>query len=131
MIGAGATAERYLLCRVGVYQLAIRTQAILRVWQRDAATAEPPYSAAPIDLRAMLDSPGTGAGFGVAFEMPERIDVLTVDSICGTANIAEVEFVALPLVFGFARALFDAACKNGFDGGHPLRLRSCPELSAN
>jgi hypothetical protein len=56
--------------------------------------------------------------------------VLIVDELGGLASLEDSEFVALPRVFDFARGLFDAACRREIAGGHPLRLRQEPELSA-
>ncbi len=119
-------ADRYLLCHVGRYSVSIRAQAIVRVWQTDPATKDPSYSAEPIDLRVLLG--GAGPGIAIAFETPATVEVLLVDRVSGMATIEEAEFFALPLIFGFARTLFDAACRRAIAGVHPLRLRRQPSL---
>ncbi|MHB8883832.1 MAG: hypothetical protein ACYC5H_01875 [Methylovirgula sp.] len=127
-------AARYLICRAGAYPVAVRTQTILRVWQRDEAISGPFASMASIDLRRSLLSFGTGPGFGIAFEMPEAVGVVIVDGVSGMKTIAEAEFVPLPRVFSFACGLFDGACRSAVEGGHPLRLRphlDVPEVLAD
>jgi hypothetical protein len=123
--------ERYLLCRVGRYPVAVRARAILRVWQRDLATTDASYVGEPIDLRILLSGASAEPGTGIAFETPDAVNVLIVDRVSGMATIAEAEFLALPLVFGYARSLFDAACRRVVEGGHPLRLRHRPSLPAS
>jgi hypothetical protein len=62
--------------------------------------------------------------------MADAVCVLIVDAVSEMANIAEDAFMALPGVFGFARGLFDAACRDPIGGAHPLRLRRQPSFEA-
>lgn len=96
-----------------------------------APTPDRFYGVEPIDLRGLLGSVGSGDGIAIGFEMSEAVGVLIVDRISGMATLAEGEFIALPKVFGFGRGLFDAACRREIEGGHPLRLRLEPKLSAD
>jgi hypothetical protein len=118
--------ERYLLCRTGPYHISILAKAVLRIWQME--TPGPSFSAKPIDLRRVFGTSATDAGVAIALEMSDSVGVLVVDAVSGMAHIAEDDFVELPLAFAFARRLFDAACRRGVDGAHPLRLRRQPTL---
>jgi hypothetical protein len=120
--------EQYLIVRAGNYSISIAAQTVLRIWPTDAPDAA--YSATPIDLRAVLGGGAEEKGVAVALEMADAACVLIVDAVSGMANIAEDAFMALPGVFGFARGLFDAACRDPIASVHPLRLRRQPSFEA-
>jgi hypothetical protein len=123
--------DRYLLGRAGHTHISIRTQAILRVWRTDATAPSQPYDARPIDLRVLLGGATPEPGIAIALETGEAAGVLIIDAVSGMVTIPESEFFALPQVFGFARDLFDAACRRAIEGVHPLRLRSQFSMSAD
>lgn len=111
--------ERYLLCRVGRYRIAVARP--LRIWP--AESREPAYAAAPVDLRILLGEATDETGISVAFETQDGVAVQIVDGVSGFATIADDAFILLPETFAFARRLFDAACGHMVGGGYPLRLR--------
>jgi hypothetical protein len=115
--------ERYLLCRVAHYPLAIRAQAMQRIWPAATPPADQLGRLQPADLRHLLGCDCAEPGVAIAIDTAEAIRVVIVDQIIKLAHLAEPDFTALPPVFGFAAQFFDAICEKKTDGGYALRLR--------
>jgi len=116
--------ERYLLCRVERYALAIGLDAVRHIAGTETATRDAAPS--PIDLRPLLGVPAAGAGIAIAMRIGETDVSLIVEAVAGIETIAEGAFAPLPPVFERARFLFDGACRRPVGGDYPLRLRLQP-----
>ncbi len=117
--------DRYLLCKIGLYTIAVRIEAVQHIGEIEAISA-----AHRVDLRALLKIPQAESGIAVALRIAE-IDVsLIVDGVAHIETIADSEFIPLPPVFDEANALFDGGCRRPISGQHPLRLRLQPLAAA-
>jgi hypothetical protein len=115
--------ERYLLCNVERYTVAIGLDAVRHIAETETV---PDPGSSPVDLRALLEVPAAGPGIGIAVRIGETDVSLIVGSVAGIETIAENAFAPLPPVFEHARLLFDGACQRSVGGRHALRLRLQP-----
>ncbi|QAY95139.1 hypothetical protein CWB41_04840 [Methylovirgula ligni] len=118
--------ERYLLCRVERYAIAIGVDAVRNIGGTDSAPPDRALSSARIDLRALLQVPVHGPGVVVALRIDDADISLIVETVARIETIADSAFAPLPPAFEHARSLFDGACRRPIDGQHPLRLRLQP-----
>ncbi len=108
--------ERYLLCRVERYAIAIGVDAVRNIGGTDMALPDRAPSSASVDLRALLQVPVRGPGVVIALRI-DGIDVsLIVEAVARIETIADSVFAPLPPAFEHARLLFDGACRRPSTG---------------
>ncbi|MEW6435571.1 MAG: hypothetical protein AB1508_00205 [Pseudomonadota bacterium] len=113
--------ERYLLCRVERYAVAIGLDAV-----RHIGGTETPDPATSVDLRTLLRVPAVGPGIAIALRIGETDVSLIVEAVASIETIADSGFAPLPPVFEHACLFFDGACRHPVRGQHALRLRLQP-----
>jgi hypothetical protein len=118
--------ERYLLCRVERYAIAIGLDAVRHIGGTET-TPDPGPS--PVDLRTLLGVPAAGPGTAIAVRIGETDVSLIVEAVAGIETIGDSAFAPLPLVFEQARLLFDGAGRRPAGGQHALRLRLQPLIA--
>ncbi|MDR3407359.1 MAG: hypothetical protein P4L68_02535 [Methylovirgula sp.] len=118
--------NRYLLCRVERYAVAIGIDAVRHIGGSGTAAPDRGPTPASIDLRALLQVPAHGPGVAVALRIDGTDVSLTVEAVAHIETIAQSDFAPLPPVFEHARLLFDGACRRAIGEQHPLRLRLQP-----
>jgi hypothetical protein len=114
--------ERYLLCRVERYAVAIGLDAVRHIVGPETA----PDPATSVDLRTLLGVPAAGPGVAVVVRIGETDASLIVEAVAGIETIADSAFAPLPPVFEHACLLFESACRRPVRGQHALRLRLQP-----
>lgn len=114
--------DRYLLCRVERYAIAIGVDAVRTIGGTEMVLT----GRAPVDLRVLLQVPVHGPGIVVVLKIDGTDIPLIVEAVVRIEAIAESAFAPLPLAFEQAGSLFDGACRHPIDGQHPLRLRLQP-----
>lgn len=116
--------DRYLLCRVERYAVAIGIDAVWHIGGSAAPDRGP--TPASIDLRALLQVPAHEPGVAVALRIDGTDVSLIVDAVAHIETIAQSDFTPLPPVFEHAHLLFDGACRRAIGAQHPLRLKLQP-----
>ncbi len=115
--------ERYLLCRVGRYTVAIGMDAVQHVGGAQTLAPGRGPSQVPVDLRTLLQVSAQEPGVAVDLRIGGTNVSLIVEVAARIETIAESAFAPLPPVFEHARSLFDGVCRRAIGGQHPLRLQ--------
>ncbi|HEY1736551.1 MAG TPA: hypothetical protein VGG12_07895 [Methylovirgula sp.] len=116
-------SERYLFCQAGGYAFLLRAEFMRHIWSQEESPPDDFHATNPIDLRQRIGGASQPNFISLGLDLPGGLSVLLVERIGRFAEIDDDEFLALPAVFDFAGALFDAACRREIEGAYPLRLR--------